>query len=87
VAALSGLLTGRLMIGLVTPLPDRRFLHLKIFNGGGYWLCWRRGAQLAAWRRPGSGPAQGCARRPRGLARRPGERMRMRAGRYRKRAT
>jgi len=28
VAALSGLLTGRLMIGLVTPLPDRRFLHL-----------------------------------------------------------
>src|SRR5215813_9243926 len=28
VAALNGLLTGRLMIGLVTPLPDRRFLHL-----------------------------------------------------------
>ena len=28
VAALSGLLTGRLTVGLVHPLPDRRFLHL-----------------------------------------------------------
>ena len=28
VVALSGLLTGRLTIGLVHPLPDRRFLHL-----------------------------------------------------------
>ena len=28
VAALSGLLTGQLTIGLVHPLPDRRFLHL-----------------------------------------------------------
>jgi DNA-binding transcriptional LysR family regulator len=28
VAALSGLLTGRLVAGLVHPLPDRRFLHL-----------------------------------------------------------
>jgi len=28
VAALSGLLTGRLAVGLVHPLPDRRFLHL-----------------------------------------------------------
>src|SRR5215471_10211226 len=28
VAALTGLLTGRLTVGLVHPLPDRRFLHL-----------------------------------------------------------
>jgi DNA-binding transcriptional LysR family regulator len=28
VAALTGLLTGRLAVGLVHPLPDRRFLHL-----------------------------------------------------------
>src|SRR5262249_28603669 len=28
VVALSGLLTGRLTVGLVHPLPDRRFLHL-----------------------------------------------------------
>src|SRR5262252_6437062 len=65
VAALSGLLTGRLAVGLVHPLPDRRFPRLL----GASCRARRRAASRRADR---PGPLRPPAARPAGAARRPG---------------